>query len=345
MQLVGTALSAGGLRAVGAQPPVVAQSTKYVGLRCPTCTTNLAAMAYHALGQKHDALECRNCSASVRQERRIWMALAANRLDYFERFIRDYEAVRRAEGRGSGNPAFYLSLPYVAPSDIHAWQWSIRAQTYRYFERKILPFLNSRSLQPLTILDLGAGNGWLSYRLATLGHRPVAVDLQTNAFDGLAAAVHYRHALPMVFPRFQAELDRLPFADHQFDCAIFNASFHYSENYDRTLSEAIRCLRRRGTVIIADTPFYKSDESGQRMLAERRVSFQKRFGFASDSLASCEYLTKERLLSLEGKHRLEWTAHEVWYGFRWACRPWVAKLKGRREPSQFRIYTAQVKTR
>jgi SAM-dependent methyltransferase len=345
MQSVGTTLAAGKFQSVRVRPRLVPQRTKYVGLRCPACVANLAAMAYHALGQKHEPLECRNCSAVLSQERGIWLALAKNRLEHFERFMRDYEIVRKAEGRGSADPAFYLSLPYADRMDKNAWQWSIRARTYNYLQRKILPGIASHLSHPMTVLDLGSGNGWLSNRLASLGHRPVAVDLQTNTFDGLGAAAHYRHALPMLFPRFQAEHDRLPFTDRQFDCAIFNASFHYSENYDRTLSEAIRCLRRGGTIIIADSPSYRRDKSGQQMLAERREMFQKRFGFTSDSLVSSEYLTKERLLALESKHHIEWASHEVWYGLRWACRPVVAKLRGRREPSQFRIYTAQVKTR
>jgi hypothetical protein len=33
----------------------------------------------------------------------------------------------------------------------------------------------------------------------------------------------------------------------------------------------------------------------------------------------------------------------VWYGFRWAMRPLRSRLENRREPSQFRIYVAQVK--
>ena len=324
--------------------PLAPQRTKYLGLRCPRCFANLIGMTYHALGQKHEAMECRECLQVIAQEQRIWLALPDDRRRHFERFIRDYQVVRRAEHRGSDDARFYLSLPYVDHDDLNAWQWAIRARTYKHIERAILPFVNSKTSQPVTVLDLGAGNGWLSYRLSTQGHHPIAVDLQTDAFDGLGAAIYYQHALPVLFPRFQAELDRLPFADGQFDCAIFNASFHYSENYDRTLSEAIRCIRSGGTVVIADTPTYSSDSAGQRMLAERRKSFQNRFGFPSDSLASCEYLTKERLRALEARHGLAWRTHNVWYGIRWACRPLLANLKGRREPSQFRIYTAQVKT-
>jgi SAM-dependent methyltransferase len=343
MQSVGVTLPRERILAGQMQLQCVPQRTQYITLRCHACLRNLAAVSYHALGKHHGAVECLNCSAVLSQQEDIWIALPEHRRTYFEEFMLDYEAVRKAEGRGSESHEFYLSLPYADRTGRNSWEWEIRARTYSSVERKILPVVQGTIPRALTVLDLGAGNGWLSHRLAGLGHRPVAVDLQTNAFDGLGAAVHYRHSLPMLFPRFQAELDRLPFAEGQFDCAIFNASFHYSENYDRTLAEAIRCLRPGGMIVIADSPTYSCNMAGEQMLKERRESFQKRFGFASDRLSSCEYLTKERLLSLEAKHDVRWTAHEVWYGMRWACRPIVAKLKSRREPSQFRIYTAQVK--
>ena len=92
----------------------------------------------------------------------------------------------------------------------------------------------------------------MSYRLQSQGHTPVAVDLLTNNQDGLGAATHYTERLGSLFPRVQAELDNLPFADSQFDLAIFNASFHYSENYEKTLAEALRCVRNGGMVVIAD---------------------------------------------------------------------------------------------
>jgi len=316
----------------------------YIGLRCPQCRAEMAAITYHALGQAHPSIECRSCLNVFAQDQGIWLAFAEERLDHFRQFLRDYELVRNAEGRGSDHAPFYLSLPFRDLTGRNPWQWSIRARTFQYLQRKLLPKLDANASHPLTILDLGSGNGWLSYRLAQAGHRPIAVDIHTSALDGLGAAVHYRHALPILFPRFQAEMDRLPFSGDQFDCAIFNASFHYSEDYHRTLSEAIRCVRPGGTVIIADSPTYCREESGLQMVAERRQSFQRRVGFSSDSLASQEYLTAERLLALEDRHNLQWTTHQPWYGLRWACRPLIAALKRRREPSQFRIYTAQVKT-
>ncbi|HMD39996.1 MAG TPA: class I SAM-dependent methyltransferase [Candidatus Acidoferrum sp.] len=281
----------------------------------------------------------------LRQERCIWNALPARRRKYFERFIREYEAVRASEGRGSDDPAFYLALPHKDLTRRHRWQWKIRSRTYRYIERNILPELERRQGRPLFLLDLGAGNGWFSYRLTLRGHLSVAVDLLTNAFDGLGAASHYLAVLPALFPRFQAEADRLPFAGSQFDCVFFNASFHYSENYARTLKEAIRCLRPQGTIVIADSPWYSDEEFGQKMLQERHKDFQERFSFPSDGLASCEYLTDERLAALEERFDIDWKVYQPWYGVRWAMRPWVAKWKSRREPAQFRVYSSEVPSR
>jgi SAM-dependent methyltransferase/ribosomal protein S27E len=339
---VGAALSPAHLPQRSVSSQSIQPRSGYIVLRCPACTSHLLAMTYNALGGVHSPVECGECSTVLAQEEGIWLALPTIRQKYFQQFMQDYETVRRAEGRGSDDPQFYLSLPYCDRSGNNSWQWEIRARTYSYIEGKILPAIKRNSAGSAAVLDLGAGNGWLSYRLAALGHRPIAVDLQTNAFDGLGAAVHYRQELPSLFPRFQAELDRLPFESGQFDCAIFNASFHYSENYSRTLAEAIRCLSPGGTIIIADSPFYTRDESGRQMLAERRQSFERQFGFKSDSIASREYLTKDVLLSLQATHGLKWTAHRVWYSLRWSCRPLVARLKNRREPALFRIYTAQV---
>ena len=344
MQFVGTTFAGGRPQTAWEAIPLSMQAIHDVELRCLACTATVTVLPYDSLAQTHEPIECRGCSGILAQKQGIWLTLPKDRQAYFERFMRDYETVRRAEGRGSDNPDFYLSLPYRDQTKRNSWQWAVRSRTYKYIERNIVPTLTPNTNRPLAVLDLGAGNGWMSYRLAKLGHRPIAVDLLTNTFDGLGAAVHYQRALPMFFPRFQAELDQLPFGRGQFDCAIFNASFHYSQNYDRTLSEAIRCLRPGGTIVIADSPSYSHEGCGQKMLAERRKLFQERFGFTSDGLGSCEYLTKDRLRTLEVRHNLEWTTHAVWYGIRWACRPLVARLKGQREPSQFRIYTAKVKT-
>jgi|HubBroStandDraft_6_1064221.scaffolds.fasta_scaffold00250_14 ubiquinone/menaquinone biosynthesis C-methylase UbiE len=323
---------------LGSAPPL-----SELKLRCPSCGKDGPALSFESLAANHDRVVCKTCSFATTQKSGIWLALPPDRQRHFAQFMRDYERVRKLEGRGSASPNFYLSLPFHDLTGRNASQWSIRARTFKHIAQDLLATLSGQRGSPLKVLDLGAGNAWMSYRLASLGHQPVAVDLLTNTLDGLGAAIHYQSVLPKLFPRFQADLDHLPFADDQFDCAIFNASFHYSENYKSTLSEAIRCLAPGGAIIIADTPTYSQESAGQKMIDERRQLFQKSFGCKSDSLQSGEYLTPARLLALEGNIQLEWRTHRVWYGYRWAARPLIARLKGRREPSQFRIYSAQVK--
>jgi len=284
---------------------------------------------------------CPSCTSTTQYQNGIWLCLSPKQTDHFLRFIAEYEYVRAAEGRGSADPEYYLNLPYKDISGRNSDQWAIRTRTFRMLEREILGPL-ARSLErPLRILDVGAGNGWLSYRFALLGHLPIAVDLLTNDQDGLGAAVHFSSHIQPLFPRVQAALDRLPFASSNFDLVIFNASFHYCEDFHRAFAEALRCTCSGGAIVIADTPWYAKEESGEEMLREKHRRFTATYGFRSDSLSSLEYLTPARLQHLQDEFKLELKSIKPFYGLRWAFRPFLAKLKGRRCPSQFRIYVAR----
>jgi SAM-dependent methyltransferase len=307
----------------------ISDAPAYLGVRpqCPRCQANI------------DKLNCQFCGLQMSVHNGIINALPPDRAAHFARFIDDYERIRAAEGRWSQQDDFYLSLPYEDISGKNSEQWKIRARSFDYLMEHVL----NQNLQHNggLILDLGAGNCWMSYRLALANYRPVAVDLLTNDRDGMGAAKHFRKHLPTMFPRFQAELARLPFQDEQFDAVIFNASFHYTEDYVGTLREALRCVKRDGAVIISDTPWYSRDESGRRMVAERSAAFFKQYGTASDSIKSLEYLTDERLRTLEEQLGIRWTIHRPRYGLKWAMRPLVARLRNRREPSRFRIYATR----
>lgn len=301
-----------------------------VALRCPRCLTGISS------------LRCSRCGCAMQMDRGMVRALASERAEHYAQFIHDYEQIREAEGRGSEEDDFYLNLPYRDATGRNSRQWQIRARTYLCLMRNVLsPAMPAGA----RILDLGAGNCWFSFRLALAGYRPAAVDLLTNGHDGLAVGEHYRKHLPALFPRFQAELASLPFADEQFDAAIFNASFHYAEDDVRVMAEALRCVRPGGLVIISDTPWYARDVDGRRMVAERHARFLERYGTASAGLKSIEYLTGDRLQGLAQRLSIRWTIHTPAYGFRWAMRPFLAKLRRRRAPARFRIYAAQKASR
>jgi SAM-dependent methyltransferase len=246
-------------------------------------------------------------------------------------FVEQYGRIRTAEGRGSSGNTYYRSLPFAPHDHPLASQWKIRAATYRHFVDRLLPH------EPQRILDLGAGNGWLSNRLAERGHAAVAIDIFRDSRDGLDAARHYATS----FPILEAEFDHLPVASGQFDLAIFNASLHYSADYTYTLGEARRCLKSTGRIVILDSPVYKLASHGEAMRSERQRLFERQYGFRSEALRSIEFLDEPTLGQLARDLHLTWTIHRPWYGIAWHSRPLIAKLKGRRPPSRFWILEAR----
>ena len=127
-----------------------------VPLRCPRCFGSIGCLP------NENAVDCFTCKTRLACERGIWKALLPERAARYARFITDYESIRTAEGRGSTSADYYLALPYRDLSGLHSGQWAMRARTFRYIERKILPRITTLTHNRLRILDLGAGNGWMT---------------------------------------------------------------------------------------------------------------------------------------------------------------------------------------
>ncbi|HET7216319.1 MAG TPA: class I SAM-dependent methyltransferase [Terriglobia bacterium] len=326
--------------AADGSPMVDTERESPLHLRCPVCGHSDQSMVIAQ--QVLQKPSCSYCGFTFVQEGRIWKALTPTREESFQQFMIEYETIRLREGRGTPGARFYLELPYRDITGRNSWQWKIRSRSFRFFYQRILPWLEYRYKDGLDVLDVGSGNCWLSYRLALRGHRPVAVDLIASNLDGLGAAHHYFDFLKRPFDLFQAEMDRLPFDNGQFDVVVFNSSFHYSENYVQTLQETLRCLRRPGHILIIDSPFYQNEESGQKMLEEKHLSFQNEYGFRSDSVRSREYLTPNALLEMASACGIEWKQLKPWYGVGWALRPLKARLLRRREPAEFYILWAKL---
>lgn len=293
---------------------------------CPHCRAGLERVAPDRLTCPQDGLDFWNVDG-------IWRFLLPESQAHFSRFVSDYEAVRRFEGRGSPDDDYYRALPFRDLSGKFSSDWAIRARSYRLLVRDVLTRLQERLQRPLHVLDLGAGNGWLSNRLAAQGDRAVAVDLLVNESDGLGAWKHYEHR----FTPVQAVFERLPLMDRFADAVVFNASFHYSEDYEATLREALRVLAPQGRVVIMDSPVYRRRGSGEKMVEERKADYLSRYGFASDSLESENFLTYARLRELGESLGLRWRVIRPFYGLRWWLRPLKARLAGRREPARFHL--------
>ena len=293
---------------------------------CPRCQTRLERVTPERFNCPHDGLDFWMVDG-------IWRFLLPETEAHYAQFIHDYEAIRHSEGRGSASAKYYRSLPFKDLSGQHPADWKIRSRSYDVLVKNVLTRLQNPLERALKVLDLGAGNGWLSARLAAQGDRVLAVDLLVNEEDGLGAWKHYEHN----FTPVQAEFGHLPVMDGFADVVLFNASFHYSENYAESLQEALRVLSRQGRIVIMDSPVYRKSTSGQKMVVERQAQFKEKYGFASDNLQSENYLTYTRLDELGKKFHITWKFITPFYGFRWMLRPLVSLSLRRREPAKFHL--------
>lgn len=276
------------------------------------------------------------------------------------RYALAYARLREREGRGGGGEAELLSLPHLGSGPMAA-QWRVRSRTYAAFlTRVVLPLERERG-RPLRVLDLGAGNGWLCYRMAqrALGAQrapqtptpaspppgAVAVDIRMDGVDGLGAGAAYSRHLAHPFGRVAASFEALPLASHSFDLVVFNASLHYAEDLPRALSEAARAASPRGRLVILDSPFYRRKEAGEEMVEEKRRATRQRFDdLAEDLLAlrPIEFLTRRLLDEAARPLGLSFRRHRVLYPLWYELRPLKALLARHRPPSRFDLWEAEV---
>lgn len=276
---------------------------------------------------------CPACDACYASDSGVLQLLKAERRRELAPFLAGYSRIRAAEGRGSAASSYYTELPQCPAGHPLAHQWRIRARSYR----RLSSLLSQELAIGALVLDLGAGCGWLSHKLAAQNLRPCAIDINTNDQDGLRASRHFATRFPCV----EAEFDSLPMNAGIADAAIFNASLHYSTDLERTFREILRIVKPGGLIIVLDSPIYRDAASGRQMVVEQHADFELRFGDRSDRLASVGFLTFADLDRLSRRFGLTWRVSRPWYGWRWAIRPAIAAVLGRREPATFAIVHAR----
>ena len=264
--------------------------------------------------------------------------------DRRRRFRSAYALHRAREGRGAEATPL-LDLPEITTGP---WsrQWGVRARTFRRFVTEVLE-RRAREVAPraLTVVDLGAGNGWLCYRVSQLGHRAVALDLRTDTVDGLGTAQAYRSRLARLFPRVAAAFEDIPLPNRSVDVAVFNASLHYALDLRAALGEAARVVVPGGRIAVLDSPVYTQAAAGEAMVAEKHETVESQFGaLAADltALPFLEYLTRERLSDASAALGMAWRRHRVRYPLWYELRPVFAWLRRQRPPSRFDLWEATV---
>ena len=281
-----------------------------LNLACPRCGALLSPR-----------FSCRECGSKFDLIDGVFRFLLPERELDLEPFLSQYRRVRELEGYISRLPDYYRALPFVSPQNPESDRWYVRQQSYE----RLLGLL-PKTLA--TILDLGAGNCWLTHRLSALGHRCVAVDISMDSADGLGARIHYG----VRFTCAQADFDALPFAPTQFDVIIFNAALHYSPNIQRSLAGANCMLKPGGKILVMDSPTFQTDRAGKQMLARQDEDFRKSFNLPHVIRRGVGYLTRPQM------HQAGFQFHRSRGRFLWDLRRLWSGIKLQRGPAAFGVW-------
>ena len=282
-------------------------------LACPRCRASLDS-----------TLICPTCNVAFDYRDGIYRFLLPERELEFRPFLSQYQHVRQQEVNLAHSAEYYRSLPFVPNGNPDVERWYIRRQSFEC----LLGLLPGH---PIKIFDLGAGNCWLTHRLTELGHSCVAVDISTNCDDGLGARGHYTFQFTCV----QADFDSLPFMPGQFEAAIFNASLHYSPDVEHTLAHVNSVLKQDGMLFAIDSPTFRSDQAGKKMVFERDERFRTEFGLREVIQCGLGYLTRRQM------HSSGFRFHASNGGILWRARRLWSGMKMRREPAAFGVWEAQ----
>src|SRR5258706_267642 len=161
-----------------------------------------------------------------------------------------YLRVREKEGRlYSDDVVAYL--PFVSNGHPLANEWRARAAA----ASRLIRYL-SRQLKPLTILDLGCGNGWLSNLLSKSGHNVVGVD--QNFYELKQAARVFSSNPNVAF--LDVDIFSAPFAPETFDVIVLASVIQYFPNLPMLLNILFQYLKPQGEIHIMDSPLYANDE-------------------------------------------------------------------------------------
>jgi len=221
---------------------------------CPYCQARL-----EVTDEAEGMLSCSGCGEQFPVVGGIPALLRREDIARMERFSEECRQARLREGQIRLSHEQAWVLPYGQPPGFSALYWQVRRQSFC----ALMAILAREGPTPAwgPVADMGAGIGWLSYRLAQAGYQVLAIDASHDETFGLAAAQAYYGPNPAIFP-LQGDLENPPLQMGRLGLVVFNASLHYARDLEGTLLRCTRALRPAGRLVILDSPVARLPRPG-----------------------------------------------------------------------------------
>ncbi len=98
-----------------------------------------------------------------------------------------------------------------------------------------------------TVLDVGAGTGFLTEPASRVAGRVIALDLSKSMTDEAISKLGRNNVEFKI-----GSVERMPLGDGSFDAVIGNMFLHHCPDPERAVMEMSRVLRARGRIVFAD---------------------------------------------------------------------------------------------
>jgi len=129
-----------------------------------------------------------------------------------------------------------------------------------------------RLMPPMTIADLGAGDGSFALLLSQRAKRVIAVDTSAKMIEvGRDQAL--RHGVENVDFRF-GDMEEIPIDDGEVDLVFFSQSLHHALHPERAVQEAFRILVPGGRIVLLDLVKHRFEEA-RELYADEWLGFSE----------------------------------------------------------------------
>ncbi len=129
-----------------------------------------------------------------------------------------------------------------------------------------------RLMPPLTIADLGAGEGAFTLLLAERAKRVIAVDASPRMID-VGREQARRHGVKNVDFRL-GDMEELPIGDAEVDLVFFSQSLHHALHPAHAVEEAARILATGGRIVVLDLAKHRFEEA-RELYADEWLGFSE----------------------------------------------------------------------
>ena len=127
-------------------------------------------------------------------------------------------------------------------------------------------------LPPLTVADLGAGEGTLSQLLAKNARKVIAIDNSPKMVE-FGSQLAKKHGFKNLEYRL-GDIEDPPIADNSVDLAILSQALHHAIHPQRAIAAAHRLLKRGGRLVILDLLSHRF-ERARELYADHWLGFSE----------------------------------------------------------------------